>query len=603
MHILLIHQAFAGPNDPGGTRHFELSSKLAAQGHRVTILASPVNYMTGSGGSGDTPMPAGVSVVKCPVYKPMHKSFLHRLLAYFSFSASSFAKALVQPDIDLVWATSPPLFQAVTALAVARLRGLPLLFEVRDLWPDFAVELGVLKNPLLIRLSRGLEWFLYRSADRILVNSPGFIPHIRKAGIEPEFIDFVANGADISEFHPERDGSAFRREFGLGDKFVVLYAGALGMANDIETVLMAAARLADEPEILFAFVGDGKDRPRLEARARELGLRNVRFLAAQPKSRMPEVVAASDACLAILKDIPLFRTTFPNKVFDYMAAGRPILLAIAGVIRETLAEEEAALSVTPGNADDLAAQVRKLKDDAELRRSLARNARKLAETRFDRRVQFHSLFRAMSLAARPPAALEYPGKRLLDIAASLALLVLLVPFLALVALLIRVSMGSPVLFTQVRAGLKGRPFRLIKFRTMALETEGTMPASDAARLTAVGRFLRAASLDELPELFNVLKGEMSLVGPRPLFYRYVERYDDRQRTRLDCRPGITGWAQINGRNSLEWEQKFEFDLWYRAHQSPALDLKILGLTLWKAMLRDGINAPGQATAREFMGAK
>jgi len=181
-------------------------------------------------------------------------------------------------------------------------------------------------------------------------------------------------------------------------------------------------------------------------------------------------------------------------------------------------------------------------------------------------------------------------------------MVLLSPALALIALLVRLNLGSPVLFRQQRPGLYGKPFSIHKFRTMtdARDARGSS-LPDADRLTSFGRFLRRASLDELPELLNVLKGEMSLVGPRPLLMQYLQRYTPEQMRRHDAKPGITGWAQVNGRNTLSWDQKFALDVWYVKNQSLPLDLKIIAMTMWKILRREGINQPGQATAEEFTG--
>lgn len=194
------------------------------------------------------------------------------------------------------------------------------------------------------------------------------------------------------------------------------------------------------------------------------------------------------------------------------------------------------------------------------------------------------------------------GKRALDLIICMLALPVALPFLVLIAVIVRIHFGSPVVFTQERLGSKGRPFFIRKFRTMtnALDANGKL-LPDAERLTAVGRFLRATSLDELPELINVFRGEMSLVGPRPLFSHYRDRYTTEQFRRHEVSPGITGWAQIKGRNVLSWEQKFVFDVWYVDHQSLGLDLKILALTFLKIFTRDGISQPGHATAQEFEG--
>ncbi len=195
-------------------------------------------------------------------------------------------------------------------------------------------------------------------------------------------------------------------------------------------------------------------------------------------------------------------------------------------------------------------------------------------------------------------------KQFIDLLVSLILLILLSPVMLVIALLVRIKLGKPVLFSQERPGLHGRLFRLYKFRTMRdLRGADGRLLPDEERLTKFGRFLRASSLDELPELFNVLKGEMSLVGPRPLLVAYLARYTPEQARRHEVLPGITGWAQVNGRNALSWEAKFKLDVWYVDNQSFWLDLKILFLTLWKALKREGISAPGSATAPEFMGSE
>ena len=195
-----------------------------------------------------------------------------------------------------------------------------------------------------------------------------------------------------------------------------------------------------------------------------------------------------------------------------------------------------------------------------------------------------------------------PLKRLMDLVLTLPGLIVLSPVLGVIALAVQVNHGSPVLFRQVRPGFHGVPFTLYKFRTMrSTRSPSGALLPDETRLTRLGRFLRSFSLDELPELWNVLRGEMSLVGPRPLLTQYLDRYTPHQARRHEVFPGITGWAQINGRNAVTWEAKFDLDVWYVDHWSMALDLKILLLTLWKVFAREGISQPGRATADEFMG--
>lgn len=193
-------------------------------------------------------------------------------------------------------------------------------------------------------------------------------------------------------------------------------------------------------------------------------------------------------------------------------------------------------------------------------------------------------------------------KRLIDILAAIFGLLLLAPLFFVVAFLIRVRMGAPVIFSQTRPGLNGVSFRMVKFRTMldAVDAHGN-PLPDDQRMTRLGSLLRSASLDELPELWNVLKGDMSLVGPRPLLMEYLPLYSPEQARRHDVRPGITGWAQVNGRNALSWDEKFKLDVWYVDNQSLWLDIKILFLTVKKVLIREGISADGEATMSKFRG--
>jgi sugar transferase EpsL len=194
------------------------------------------------------------------------------------------------------------------------------------------------------------------------------------------------------------------------------------------------------------------------------------------------------------------------------------------------------------------------------------------------------------------------SKRLFDLALTLPGVILISPLLLLLAVLVRLKLGHPVLFTQVRPGYKEKPFPMIKFRSMTDERDASgAPLPDEQRLTGLGRIMRSYSLDELPEVFNVLRGEMSLVGPRPLLMQYLGRYSPEQRRRHEALPGITGWAQVNGRNILSWEEKFRLDVWYVDHWSIALDIRILWRTLISTFKREGISHPDHVTAPEFMG--
>jgi glycosyltransferase involved in cell wall biosynthesis len=243
----------------------------------------------------------------------------------------------------------------------------------------------VIQNPVVIYLAHAVEKFLYTRAAHILVNSPAYKPYIMARGVPADKITFIPYGTDISMFTPEVDGSAIRREFDLVDKFVVLYAGAMGQANDIYTILRAAARLREHPRIHFALFGDGKEGGNLRDEASRLGLDNVTFVGAAPKTRMPAVVAAADVCLAILQDIPGFRMTYPNKVFDHMAAGRATVLVIDGVIRDVIEASGGGVFVPPADDERLAQIIRELADDPARVKRMGEQARAYLVQNFDRR--------------------------------------------------------------------------------------------------------------------------------------------------------------------------------------------------------------------------
>ncbi len=383
LHILLIHQAFVSLGEAGGTRHAEFAEYLVSKGHRVTIIASSISYLTGRQRPEDvSSQEKGLTILRAATYRSLHRSFLHRLLNFFTFMISSFFVGLRVSKVDLVWGTSPPLFQAFSACLLAFLKRKPFMFEVRDLWPDFAIAAGVLTSRPLIEASKWLEKFLYRRADQLLLNSPGFEDHVRSHG--GRNIAIIPNGADPSMFHPDDRGESFRATHNLQGKFVLLYAGAHGLSNDLETVLQAARLLKNKPEIAIVLLGDGKDKAALIQEALKFDLFNIHFLPALPKSGMAVALAGSDACLAILKDYDLYKTVYPNKVFDYMAAGRPVITAIDGVIREVIEAAQAGVFSPPGDAEQLAQTIEKMAEQTKASRKMGLSGRSYLEEHFSR---------------------------------------------------------------------------------------------------------------------------------------------------------------------------------------------------------------------------
>nr|BAL54385.1 glycosyl transferase family protein [uncultured Chloroflexota bacterium] len=396
MHVLLIHQSFASLDEAGGTRHYELARLLIRAGHRVTVITGTVNYLSGQVES----EPAvhqedGLTICRVPLYSAYHRSFFHRLLSFFSFTWSAFWAGMRVKGVDIVWGTSPPIFQGVTAWALARWKRVPFLFEVRDLWPRFAIAMGVIRHPCIIAASEALERFLYRQADQVVVNSPGFLEHVQGRGARR--VALIPNGADPLMFQANATGQDLRHRYHLEGKTIVLYAGAHGPANDLDVVL-EAARLLEGSPIHFLLIGDGKDKPRLQQKAKEWGLNNVTFLPPAPKREIPAFLQMADIGLAILKPLEEYKTTYPNKVFDYMAAGKPILLAIDGVIRAVVEEAGCGIFVSPGDARALAQAARQLAADPSLQQAMGGRGRAYLEEHFSRQVlgeQFRQLLERM----------------------------------------------------------------------------------------------------------------------------------------------------------------------------------------------------------------
>jgi glycosyltransferase involved in cell wall biosynthesis len=390
LKILLINQAFVSPDEPGHTRHYELAQYLKQHGHELVIVGSDINYQTGEriiqhrGLSAEQDL-NGVRVVRAYIYPTLHKSYFWRIFSFISFMFSSMIASMRVKDVDLVMGTTPPIFQAASIWLISFLRKKPFLLEVRDLWPEFGISMGVLKNPIVIWLARWLEMYLYRQADRILVNSPAYVDYMVCKGVKPEKISFIPYGTDVEMFNPDVSGTAFRKRYGLQDHFIVLYAGALGQANDIYTVLRAAERLKSKAKIRILLLGDGKERKHLEGEAARLGLDNVIFAGVVPKKEMPEVIAGADVCLAILQDIPMFRTTYPNKVFDYMAAGKATILVIDGVIRDLVEKSDGGIYVPPGDDARLAETILELSQNPTMLAQMGKAAREYMLRHMDRK--------------------------------------------------------------------------------------------------------------------------------------------------------------------------------------------------------------------------
>jgi glycosyltransferase involved in cell wall biosynthesis len=379
MRILYLHQFFITRAGGGGTRSYEFARRFVERGHGVRMVTAGDGTRTVDGIE-----VVGVRGAYTDYMQATALSNTRRMLAFGRFALGATLAALRGPRPDVIYASSPPLTMALPALVAAARWRAPLVFEVRDLWPEAPIQMGALRNPLLRAAARGLERLAYRRAAAIVALSPGIRTGVLAAGAAADKVEIVPNGADLELFAPAANGGALRDELGLSGRFVCSYFGAMGEANDLTQVIEAAALLR-ERNVSFVLLGGGKRRADLERLARERGAANVLFMDPVPdKASVARLAAASDACLTIFKDVPVLATNSPNKLFDTFAAGRAAIVNADGWMRELVERNDAGVYVRAGDPVDLAEKIGWLEDDRELTARLGRNARALAEREFDR---------------------------------------------------------------------------------------------------------------------------------------------------------------------------------------------------------------------------
>lgn len=410
MKVIYLHQYFYTPNMIGvaGIRSYEFGRRLAAAGHRVEMVTSATNPPDDAPKGWYQTEEDGIHVHWLPNPYSNKMGFRKRIVAFLRFAWKSGWKA-ARLDGDVIFATSGPLTIALPALLAAIIKRKPLVFEVRDLWPEGAIQLGLLPNPLARFLCRALERFTYRFSRHIIALSPGMKAGVVAAGISPEKVSVIPNASDLDFFDPEAKGERMRSKFSLENKFSLAYFGTMGLANGLGYVLDAAAILKKRGEngILFILHGDGMERTALEERARAEGLDNVVFTGpVEAKSEVAELMAAVDVCMTIYANYPVLATCSPNKLFDTFAAGKPALTNMPGPLQALLEDNGCGVFVDPDSPKDFADKVIELKQKPpEELEKMGENGRILGERVFDRDKlarKLESILHSVATARRGP---------------------------------------------------------------------------------------------------------------------------------------------------------------------------------------------------------
>lgn len=393
MKILVLHQYFLGRDEPGGSRFNQFVKYWETMGYEITVVAGTVHYATGKKDEKykgkfvvRENYSKNVTVFRTHVSEAYNTSFLGRIWGYLSFTISSLYAILFKiKKHDVIIVTSPPLFVGITGILTKFLKRTPMIFEVRDLWPESAIDTGVLNNSLLIKAAYFIEKLSYKFASKINVLTPAFKQVlIGKKKVPKDKISLISNGADLDIFQPGEKHNWIREKYNLEHKFIITYMGAHGVANNLDIILNVAKEMKEYQDIVFMLIGDGMEKKQLMERVEQENIKNVLFIDSQPKEIIPDYCNASDVCTAVLQKNDTFKTVYPNKVFDYMSCAKPILIGIDGVARELVESSQSGFYVDPYNVNDFKDKILRLYNDKSLATNMGKNGYVYVKTNFSR---------------------------------------------------------------------------------------------------------------------------------------------------------------------------------------------------------------------------
>jgi len=392
MKIMLFHQYFLGKNDPGGSRWNEFTSFFSKkENFTINVIAGNIHYATGKQisprlWSNKETVDDNITLYRTWTYAGYNSNFIGRVIGYLSYTFSSLIKSIILKKPNIIIITSPSIFVGISAIILSKIKGVPFILEVRDLWPESAVATGVLNNKVLLNILYWLEYKLYKLSKKIVVLTPAF-----KENIEMRFpeligkIEIITNGADFSIMNSDTQRKEIREQNKWNNKQVFAYFGAHGLANDLMQVVEVAREMRNDTNILFVLIGDGMQKKSLQNKAKEYKLNNLQFIDSVPKNEVVNYINAADICMAILKKTDTFKTVYPNKVFDYMSCNKPILVTIDGITKTLLERAECGLYSEPENLQAFVNSVqifsKMSKEELSL---LGKNGFKYVKDHFDR---------------------------------------------------------------------------------------------------------------------------------------------------------------------------------------------------------------------------
>lgn len=384
MNILYIHQYFCTPSEPGGTRSYWISRELVKRGHQVTMITSARKGHE----PGETDID-GIHVVYVENPYNNYMSAPRKVLSFLNFVRLAISKAAKVKDVDIVYATSTPLTIGYVAMQLKKKKGWRYVFEVRDLWPEFPIQVGAIKNKLAIKYLRRLERKIYERSEHVVALSPGMQEGVIKAGTPKEKTSMIPNMSKPDKFYPHEPNMEIAKQFGIDlTKFNVIHFGSMGRANGLEYIINAAKICQDKGDdsVRFLFLGGGATEPKLKALAEKYGLKNVCFHRSHKMDVLSEVVNCCQASITSFLNLPILQTNSPNKLFDSLSAGKPIIVNSAGWTKDMVEKENCGFYADPENPADLVSKLQFYMKDKELLKTWGENARRLSETVYDKAI-------------------------------------------------------------------------------------------------------------------------------------------------------------------------------------------------------------------------